>query len=265
MISFLLLLVGLIAFSIVVGSWGCPLGACIAISFPLLIIVSIIISLISIVLLSKRYKFKWVLLFLVPVYVTVSIVTGYASMFYFHLSNISEDIAKESETARQQRFDLVRPGSIKRVANNLVYECKICGYRLTFPDNWGFEDSLYGFKSNDNGQEFILVTSDFSERTTFPFTSVQYRGQIFHIKSNQYTAEFEAVQKTYPNTLSEITINDIKGQLLKAYKGKGVIPQNEVIIKFSSQSHNFEISAGYEDESELNKNLKIILDNFEFI
>lgn len=191
--------------------------------------------------------------------------TGYVSGYYFLLRNQSENSAKESEAARQQRFDLVRPDSINRVGNNLVYECKICGYRLTFPGDWGFEDFLYGFKSNDNGQEFILVTSDFSKRMTFPFTSVQYRGQIFRIKSNQYTSEFEAVQKTYPNSLSEITINGIKGQLLKAYQGKGVIPQNEVIIKFSSQSHNFEISAGYENESELDKNLKIILDNFEFI
>lgn len=260
-ILLMILFIGLIGFSIYVGSWGCALGFCIPISIPLLIIVSILVALISIALLPKKSKTNKLKLsfLLVPTYIIISLVTGYSSLNYFHYKNLSEYLTKESNTQKQQRFDKVNPENIKKDASNLVYTCKECGYKITFPGDWGFQDVFYG--SQPNGwQEFILVTPNFSENSP-------YQGQKFRVRSlllNLPNTEFEAYQKSYKNsTLSEITVNGVKGEILKVHTR--AVPSNEVLVRFSSKSHKFEVIAGYENEAELDKNLKIILDHFEFI
>ncbi len=259
----LILFIGLIGFSILVGSWGCGLGYCIYISIPLLTFISTIVALISSALLAKKYKISRIkLLLIIPVYIVTSWITGYSSLNYFHYKNLSAFLNKSSNEQKQQRFDHVTPDSVKKVGNNLVYECKACGYKLTFPGDWGFDDFFYGLESNDSWQEFILVTPNFSENSP-------YQGQRFRVRSllsNLPNTEFEAAQKSYRDTtLSEITVSGIKGQILKVHKGKVVIPPNEALVRFSSKSHKFEIIAGYENEAEFDKNLKIILNNFEFI
>ena len=260
----------LIPFAIAIGSAGCFLYFCL-VSFTILGLVSLIVGGFSTVAIIRKFNIKGVYAFLgvllIATYLLIPQVVAYRSLGYFHEKSTEKFSREVSKESREQQFASVKVGKITRVENNLVYECEECGYKLTFPGDWGFRESVPSPPNVDRSSThygFRFTTANFIEFTE------KYQGQKFGISSFS-----DIEQYRYPiivgsidiwrSKITDFGIGVVSGKMKKSYLGKDTIPPNEVTVQFSGNGRKFEIYAKYKDETELDQNLRLLLQDFKFI
>lgn len=242
----------------------CLPNSCIIFSFPLFEIIILLLNIFVIWKIFSKIGYKAiVLLILVPIYILLQFLTFQLSREFFGYFWLQKSEKLLSTREREQHGEKVKIGLISIGSNFIDYECKICGYGINFPKDWGYEEMPYSPAPIDLS-EFHILTSNYA------YSPKSFSGQRFWIMSTAGDPFNLFQNEIRTGTLRPETLSVGKEKIVaKVYErhNVGVIPPNEWYVVFDSQDkkRHFGIKVDYQNEPEMINNLDILLGGFQFL
>jgi hypothetical protein len=223
--------------------------------FPYFEILIILLTIFVIWKVFKDGRVKIFLLLFLPIYILLLVGIFFESQEVFGVLWLANTQKTSSEYGREQHNETIKIGKIINTGNSISYECQKCGFKITFPNNWGYEEEA---------EQFMIYTPNYE------FTSLKFSGQRFWVKYTARDPFYLFQQATSEASLKTDTFNvgtsNVKTVVYKATFTQS-FPPKKLFLSFDSPDKNmhFGIQADYQDEQEMNQNLNILLKDFVFL
>jgi len=231
-------------------------------TFPFFEILILLLAVFVFWQIFKNNGVKISLVLFIPIYLLLLVGVFFLSREIFGFLWLTGANNMISARERGQQDETIKVGKINKVGNSINYECQKCGYKITFPNDWGYEEG--GYDSSSGWSQLKLVTSNYN------FGTLNFSGERFWIFSTAGDPFYIFQQATNDATLKTDTFNvgtsNVKAKIYEKHQ-PGVLPPNNVYLAFDSldKKKHFGIQVDYQDEQEMNQNLNILLTGFEFV
>jgi len=174
------------------------------------------------------------------------------------VANIIGNIRRGVEL-KEQSYDSVKIGTIRKDNSELAYECIECSYRIKFPNTWAFREGAHSNFSN-----LYLITPDIKKSG-----NTVMAGAEFNIsKQHDYgSRKDEYWNEEHMYLLNDPSVGKISAGNITALVEKSVSKYEpdyrHAVVWIYTDSHIFQIRAVYGNDYEFDGYLKILLNNFE--
>lgn len=181
----------------------------------------------------------------------------------FGISEVANIIGNRREAIqlKEQSYDSVKIGTIRKDNSELAYECIKCSYRIKFPNTWAFREG-----ANSTFSNLYLITPDIKKTGNTVIKGVEFdisKRHDYGSRKDEYWNE-QHMDLLNDSSVEKISAGNITA-LVKKSVGQYESDYHYAFVWIYTDSHIFLINAKYGDDYEFDRYLKVMLDKFEQI